>query len=82
MVIANAKKREEEVDLQLNLLAWQTSHIMNSSGNYKKQVKPEDLYKSQGDEDSTQGTSKELRPIDRDEKNKKLEALMNKFKQN
>lgn len=81
MVIANGKKREEEVDLQLNLLAWQTSHIMNSSGNYKKQVKPEDLYKSQGDDEPTQN-SNELRPIDRDEKNKKLDALMNKFKQN
>lgn len=82
MVIANGKKREEEVDLQLNLLAWQTSHIMNSSGNYKKQVKPEDLYKSQGDDEEPTQNSKELRPIDRDEKNQKLEALMNKFKQN
>jgi hypothetical protein len=77
MVMADGMKREEDVELQLQLLAWQTSHIMNSSGNYKKPIKPEHLYKPQGDSENE--TSKELRPIDRDEKNKQLEALMNKF---
>jgi hypothetical protein len=33
-------------DFQMQKTAWQTAILMNSSGNYKKKIKPEDLYKS------------------------------------
>ena len=37
---------EEQIDIKMQMLAWQTALLMNSTGNYKKKVKPEDLYKS------------------------------------
>jgi hypothetical protein len=37
------EKRQD--DMLNQRIAWQTSHIMNASGNFKKRIKPEDLYK-------------------------------------
>lgn len=76
MVVAYYKRRDDELDEQMSILAWQTSHIMNSSGNYKKAIKPSELYSNESDSDSN---SQELTPIDRDIKNEKLKALEDKF---
>ena len=32
--------------MQMQMLAWQTSLLMNSTGNFKKKIKPSDLYNS------------------------------------
>ena len=40
------KVEEEKIDVEMQMLAWQTALLMNSTGNYKKKIKPEDLYKS------------------------------------
>jgi hypothetical protein len=78
MVSAYYKRRNDELDEQMTILAWQTSHIMNSSGNYKKAIKPSQLYNKDGSDGDT--SKKELTPIDRDVKNEKLKALEEKFK--
>lgn len=47
--LANAQYRQEEElwDREYQKTAWQTALLMNSTGNYgKKQIKPEQLYKS------------------------------------
>jgi hypothetical protein len=77
MVSAYYRRRDDELDEQLTVLAWQTSLIMNSSGNYKKAIKPKDLYKAKGD--GEEESENELRPIDVEEKNKELQALQDKF---
>lgn len=79
MVKAYYQRRDIEMDEYMTILAWQTSHIMNSSGNYKKTIKPKDLY-SKNDSDESETSKNELTPIDRDVKNKKLQALEEKFK--
>ena len=33
-----------EQDTLMQMLAWQTAYLMNSTGNYKRPVKPEKLY--------------------------------------
>ncbi|MCY9324079.1 hypothetical protein [Bacillus haynesii] len=78
MAIAYYRRRDEEMDEQMHILAWQTSHIMNSSGNYKKTIKPSHLY---GGNDEHEGGSSNggLTPIDRDKKNEQLAALEEKF---
>lgn len=40
------KVEEEKIDIEMQMLAWQTALLMNSTGNYKKKIKPEDLYNS------------------------------------
>ncbi|WP_250944636.1 hypothetical protein [Clostridium felsineum] len=37
----------------MQLIAWQTSLLMNATGNYKTQIKPEDLYKPKLSETTT-----------------------------
>lgn len=44
MIISHTRKEEEDFDLKMQLLAWQTALLMNSTGNYKKKIKPTDLY--------------------------------------
>lgn len=38
------KAENEEFDQKMQMLAWQTALLMNSTGNYKKSIKPQDLY--------------------------------------
>lgn len=44
MILAQIKVEEENLDEQMQLMAWQTALLMNSTGNYKKKIKPKDLY--------------------------------------
>lgn len=44
MVKAFSRKEEDEFDNKMQMIAWQTAMLMNSTGNYKKRIKPEDLY--------------------------------------
>lgn len=38
------KAENEAFDQKMQMLAWQTSLLMNSTGNYKRSIKPQDLY--------------------------------------
>lgn len=44
MVLAQIRLEEEQQDEQMQILAWQTALLMNSSGNFKKKIRPKDLY--------------------------------------
>lgn len=44
MVLAHIRVEEESFDKDMMLLSWQTALLMNSTGNYKKKIKPDDLY--------------------------------------
>lgn len=41
---ANIRAEEEKIDIEMQMMAWQTALLMNSTGNYKKRIKPSDLY--------------------------------------
>lgn len=79
MATAFYKRREMDMDEKMMILAWQTSHIMNSSGNYKKAIKPSDIYKSINEQDEANGGTSELKPVDREVKNAELAKLQEKF---
>lgn len=72
MVEAVYADRNETWGISYDQVAWQTSLLMNSTGNYKKKITPDQLL----GKDEKEANSSEL---DRDEKNKRLEDLMNKF---
>lgn len=63
----------DKFEIQHRLLAWQTALLMNSTGNYKKQIKPEMLLGNDS-EDKNEGNR-----LDREEKNRKLAELQSKF---
>lgn len=42
---AFVEEEKRQDDMKNQRVSWFTSHIMNSSGNYKRAIKPEDLYK-------------------------------------
>lgn len=61
IIQAHIRLEEEQFDYDMSLLAWQTSLLMNSTGNYKKKIKPDDLYtpmRSMEDESSNRAGKK------------------------
>ncbi|WP_214796570.1 MULTISPECIES: hypothetical protein [unclassified Exiguobacterium] len=77
MVAAYYQRKDEEGDEHMKFLAWQTSHLMNSTGNYKKNIKPKDLYSSVGEAEDSESVFK---PVERDLKNRTLAELQSQFK--
>ena len=49
IITAKIRYHEEQLDEQMCMLAWQTSLLMTATGNYKKAIKPTDLYTSIAD---------------------------------
>lgn len=45
MVRAKLKIEEEEFDMKMQMLSWQTAILINAMGKSKKRYKPKDLYK-------------------------------------
>lgn len=45
MLGAFIEEEKRQDDMQNQRVSWFTSHIMNSSGNYKRRIQPTDLYK-------------------------------------
>jgi hypothetical protein len=83
MVDAKLYYNALDQDIEMQRLAWQTSLIMTSSGNYgKKGVKADKLYKSQFDENGEpiqKNKDDMFKSIDKEEKDKKLNELIEKF---
>jgi hypothetical protein len=74
--VYDAMKQEDEMDWFRT--AWFTSHIMNSSGNYKKPVQPNKLLgKSLASESSGSGVVKEYESAEA--KKQALEDLKKSF---
>ena len=51
MISSKIRKDDEDFDVKMQMLAWQTALLMNSSGNYKKRIKPSDLYSPSNNEE-------------------------------
>lgn len=84
MVSAKLYFKSLDGDTEMQRTAWQTSLLMSATGNYgKKGVDPKKLYKPQFDEMGQPIKSAEshgaFTPIDKEEKDKKLNELMAKF---
>jgi hypothetical protein len=83
MLDAFAFEERRQDDMLNQRIAWQTSHIMNASGNMKKRIKPTDLYKpleASEDEEPQQNIVKRFEtPQDKEEY---LNNLMEKFGKN
>lgn len=45
MIEAMTEEEQRQDDMLNQRVSWQTAHIMNSSGNYKKRIEATDLYK-------------------------------------
>lgn len=67
-VVEDEKRKIEE---QLWIVAWQTAHLMNATGNFKKTITPEKLL--------GKSASKEIRYASAEEKKKALEEVKKKF---
>ena len=74
--MAEAVKKDEadKIEVQQQIVAWQTALLMNATGNYKKQIKPSDLL-------GNSKTESNGNRLDRDAKNKRLDELKKKFNQ-
>lgn len=76
MLEAEIRIEEEKLDFEMQVVAWQTALLMNSTGNYKKQIKPTDLYKSVGADRNKKVLSEEEIRL---EKERKREELLKAF---
>lgn len=77
---AEEEKRQDDVENQR--FAWQTAHLMNATGNYKKAIKPTDLYKplDYTEEQATNRQKIVQRFDSKESKEAYLDKLKNKFK--
>ena len=57
MVEAHISYSNDNIDNKMQILAWQTSIIINCMGTLKRKVKPKDLYKSPSESDSSDGVN-------------------------
>lgn len=64
----------DKFELQQRLFAWQTAHLMNASGNMKNRITVEKLLGKSND-----NKPEDANKVDRDEKNRKLQELKEKF---
>lgn len=51
------KVQKEDFETKMQMIAWSTALLMNSTGNYKKKIKPEDLYSVDAEEKSKKSLS-------------------------
>lgn len=79
MVRAKIKVEEEEFDLNMQMLAWQTSILINAMGKSKKRYKPNDLYKPVSDERDKSAVNESTQFIGTDEKERRIEELKSIF---
>ncbi|GAA0703246.1 hypothetical protein GCM10008904_10150 [Paraclostridium ghonii] len=78
MVESYIDYREDEIDSKMQILAWQTSIIINCMGTLKKKVKPGDLYKS----DDKSDLPNDVKFIGKDKKAELENELLSIFKIN
>lgn len=61
MIEAHAEVENEEFETKMQMIAWQTALLMNSSGNYKKKIKPQDLYSNKNKNEETNNKGSETK---------------------
>lgn len=62
-IMALNRAEQEAFDEKMQMVAWQTALLMNSTGNFKKKIKPTDLYTPLAEVDKGQGA--EYKPEDK-----------------
>ena len=72
------KNREE--DNEMRKIAWQTSLLLNGTGNFKRKIYPKDLYESPYEKEKEKNTT-QLK-LDPKEKQRRLAELKKKFGKN
>ncbi|WP_353856784.1 hypothetical protein [Bacillus sp. Bos-x628] len=83
MVNAKLYYQAYEDDLEMQRLAWQSSLLMSATGNYgKKGIDMKKLYRPRFDEEGNYKEDGHFKPIDKDEKESKLNELIAKFNRN
>lgn len=65
-------------DFEMQKLAWQTSLLLNGTGNYKRKINPKDLYISPYTKEEEEKDNTQIK-IDPKEKEKRLADLKEKF---
>lgn len=80
MFEAHVEQQRLQDDIENQRVSWQTAHIMNSSGAYKKKLKPTDLYipLAEQKEESTKPNKDVIKKFD--SKEAKEEYLQNLLK--
>lgn len=73
---AEIDKELHDYDVSMRKLAWQTSYLMNATGNYKNPVKPEKLYTSIFDKTKKAENKK---PLPNSDIQKKRDELLKTF---
>jgi hypothetical protein len=78
MIEARVWAENRDSDLDTQRVAWQTAHLMNATGNFKKKIMPTDLYNPM--DDSVEGEEKVVKQFESTEqKEDYLQDLMKKF---
>ncbi|GAA0092897.1 hypothetical protein UT300009_29260 [Paraclostridium bifermentans] len=78
MVESYVSHRNDVIDNKMQMLAWQTSILINCMGYMKKKVKPTDLYKSKDEQESND----RVKIIGRNKKVELESELLSTFKMN
>lgn len=76
MIEARVWAENRDSDLDTQRVAWQTAHLMNATGNFKKKILPTDLYNPQ-DEAQEQKVVKQFESTEA--KQDYLQELKKKF---
>ena len=84
MWLAKLHYQSKDADAEMQRTAWQTSLLMSASGNYgKKGIEAKKLYQPMYDTEGNiiekKDSDNKFTPIDRDEKDKKMNELLAKF---
>jgi glutamyl-tRNA reductase len=81
MIEAMVEEEQRQDDMKNQRVAWQTAHLMNATGNYKKKIKTTDLYKPMVDvqEEETPKQNIVEKFESKEQKEEYLENLMKKF---
>jgi hypothetical protein len=77
LIKAEIDRETHETDLHMQKLAWQTAMLMNATGNYKNQIKPNKLYEPLSEVNKSEKKNKPLQDVDI---HTKREELLNSFK--
>ena len=77
MIVACMRAEEEAFDMQMQITAWQSALLMNSTGNFKKKIKPEDLYTPLAD--FVEKEKKKQEGFNPEDKQKLQEELLKSF---
>lgn len=78
MILSFIKAEEESFDLKMQMLSWQTALLMNSTGNFKKKIKPDDLYTPLAD--IVEKGKRNNEGFDAEERKRLQEELLQSFK--